>query len=135
MINFHKSCIFFSPNCPSQNRAQVSSILGLHHPLDHGRYIGLPFLIGQNKKQVFSFLKYRVWKRVRSWNRKFLSRAGKKILLKLVARAIPSYVMSIFAILVSLGEELERMMNSFWWDSNGHQEENSLVIMAKDVSE
>ncbi|KAJ9184739.1 hypothetical protein P3X46_004435 [Hevea brasiliensis] len=81
---------------------------------------GLPFLIGKNKKQVFAYLKERVWKRICSWKGRFLSRASKEILLKSKAQSIPSYCMSVFGIPISLCEELQRMMNSFRWGSNGN---------------
>ena len=35
--------------------------------------------------------------------------------MKTVAQAVPTYYMSSFLIPISLCEELERMMNSFWW--------------------
>lgn len=38
-------------------------------------------------------------------------------MLKFVAQAIPAYCMSIYLMPHSLTEELERMMNSFWWGS------------------
>lgn len=81
-INFYKSDIFFSSNCPNNNRENISLLLGVHNSLDYGRYLGLPSLVGRNKRRAFSFLKDRLWKGVCSWNGKFLSRAGKKILPK-----------------------------------------------------
>lgn len=87
--------------------------MGVSQALDHGHYLGLPSLISRSKKCVFSFLNDRLLRRVSCWNSKFLSQDGKEILLKSVAQAIPSYVMSVFALLISLCEELERMMNSF----------------------
>ena len=46
-------------------------------------------------------------------------RTGKEVLLKTVVQAIPLYVMSIFLIPLNFCVELERMVNSFWWGTNG----------------
>ncbi|XXG86094.1 hypothetical protein AAC387_Pa11g1057 [Persea americana] len=44
-----------------------------------------------------------------------LSRAGKEILLKTVAQAMPNYAMNVYLLPLDLCRELEIMMNSFWW--------------------
>ncbi|KAJ9170370.1 hypothetical protein P3X46_018482, partial [Hevea brasiliensis] len=92
-------------------RDEVSNIIGVLLPFDHGWYLGLPSLFGKNKTQVFSYLRERLWKRISSWKGKFLLRVGKEILL------------NVFAIPISLWEELQKMINSFWWGSNwsGHR--------------
>lgn len=64
----------------------------------HQCYLGLPTFIGRNKFNAFRVIKERVWKRVQGWGERFLSRAGKKILIKGVAQAIPCYTMSIFSV-------------------------------------
>lgn len=46
-----------------------------------------------------------------------LSQAGKEILLKTVAQAMPNYAMNVYLLLLDLCKDLERMINSFWWDS------------------
>lgn len=46
--------------------------------------------------------------RICGWKGKLLSRAGKEILLKLVAQAIPSYYMSVPLLLSSLCEKIQR---------------------------
>lgn len=40
-------------------------------------------------------------------------------MIKLVLQAIPSYVMSTYLLPTSVCEEIEKMMNSYWWGSNG----------------
>lgn len=67
---------------------------------------------------VFNFLKDRIWSKIQGWSAKSLSRAGKAVLLRNVAQAVPSYAMSCFLLPKSLCQELERMMNSFWWGSS-----------------
>lgn len=43
-------------------------------------------------------------------------------MVKFVFQTIPSYCMSTFLLPTSLGEEMERMINSFWWGSNWGQQ-------------
>ena len=78
--------------------------------LNMTRYLGLPSLIGRNKKTVFSYLKSRLWQRIHGWRHKFLSRAGKGVLIQSVGQALPSYVMSSFLLHTSLADELQRML-------------------------
>ena len=42
-----------------------------------------------------------------------LSRAEKEILLKIVAQAMPNYMMNVYLLPLELCKELEIMMNSF----------------------
>lgn len=46
-----------------------------------------------------------------------MSRAGKTILIRNVAQAIPSYCMSYFLLPKTLCQELERKFNNYWWSS------------------
>ena len=91
--------------------------LGVSQDPNTTRYLGLPSLIGHNKKTVFSYLKSRLWQRIHGWRHKFLSRARKGVLIQSVGQALPSYVMSSFLLPTSLADELQRMLNSFWWGS------------------
>ncbi|KAJ9180761.1 hypothetical protein P3X46_008970 [Hevea brasiliensis] len=90
-INFQNLGIFFNTNVPSLVKVNISKLLSVHTPLNHGRFLGLPFLIGENKKQIFSFLKDRLWCKLQGWKSMFLSRARKEFLLKVVAQAILDY--------------------------------------------
>lgn len=63
---------------------------------------------------VFGYLKYRASKRIQGWYKKPISRAGKTILIKNVAQAIPAYGMSCFLLPKSLFQELEVIFNKYW---------------------
>lgn len=82
-----------------------------------GYYLGLPSLIGRNKKDILKFIKDKIVKRVQSWSHKFLSRAGREILLKNVIQAIPTFAMSVFMLPRELVKDIERVLNAFWWGS------------------
>ncbi|XP_060962076.1 uncharacterized protein LOC133032219 [Cannabis sativa] len=56
--------------------------------------------------------------RVNSWDGKFLSRAGKEILLKTVIQSLPTYAMSVFLIPLGICEDIEKLMASFWWKTS-----------------
>jgi hypothetical protein len=44
-----------------------------------------------------------------------MSLDAKEILIKLVAQAIPTYVMGIFKLRTTMCEEMEQMIRYFWW--------------------
>ena len=68
-----------------------------------------------DKKRTFEYLKERVWKRIQGWKEKLLSKAGKGVLIKAIAQAIPSYAMSCFDLTKSLCDEISSMISRFWW--------------------
>lgn len=119
-VNYQKSGIFFSANVHKDKQQEVKNILGVSNDLSTGHYLGLPSLVGRSKINVFKFLKDRIWKRVSGWNMKLLSKAGKAVLLKNVASVIPSYSMSCFLIPKKLCQEIERILNGFWWSSSSN---------------
>ena len=47
-----------------------------------------------------------------------LSRSGKEILLKSVVHSMQTYATSVFLLPKSLCEEIQTMMNAFWWTSS-----------------
>ncbi|KAH9768702.1 reverse transcriptase domain-containing protein [Citrus sinensis] len=114
-VNYNKSVVSFSANMDEVSIRQVCGILEVLATSNHGTYLGLPSLIRRKKSAVFAFIKEKVWQRLQGWNQKFLSKAGKEIMLKTVAQAIPNYAMNIYLLPLDLCKELELMMNAFWW--------------------
>ena len=56
-VNLQKFSIFFSSNVEASTKVDSSTVLGVSSPLDTCWYLGLPSLIGKNKRANFGFLK------------------------------------------------------------------------------
>lgn len=118
-INLGKSDVFFSKNVDDDTQYRLTDILGVQLVMGTGKHLGLPSMVGRSKKSTFSFIKDRVWKHISSWGGRSLTKAGKEVLIKSILQSIPSYVMGTYLIPPSVCEELECMMNSYWWGSSG----------------
>lgn len=65
-INFQKYPITFRANTANACKIEIYSLLKVTDVKDHGLYLGLPFIIGRNKRVYFSFIKDRVGQRLQS---------------------------------------------------------------------
>ncbi|CAN1745807.1 LINE-1 retrotransposable element ORF2 protein [Linum perenne] len=64
LINFDKSAIFFSKSTHVMLQDGISHVLGVHVPFDRGKYLGMPSVVGRNKRVAFQYVKDRVWERI-----------------------------------------------------------------------
>ncbi|XP_059436808.1 uncharacterized protein LOC132169875 [Corylus avellana] len=122
-LNRSKTAIFFSRNTSREINEQILVVSGLPSSQRHDTYLGLPALIGKSRIGAFRNIKERVWRRrLQDWKLKFLSQAGKEILLKAVIQAIPTYSMGVFLLPKALCSEINSLMLKFWW---GHHAKDS----------
>ncbi|XP_010419037.1 PREDICTED: uncharacterized protein LOC104704691 [Camelina sativa] len=82
-----------------------------------GTYLGLHEKIHGSKAQDFAFVRDRLHKRVNLWTSKSLSKRGKEVLIKSVAQAIPTYVMSCFLLPKAICSKLTSVIADFWWNN------------------
>jgi len=108
--------IFFSRNTSLSRRAEIINLSRLTEDRRFDTYLGLPALIGKSKNQAFQSIKERVGQKFMNWKVKFLSQAGKEVLLKAVVQAVPMYSMSVFLLPTTLCKDLNRLMQQFWWN-------------------
>uniref|UniRef100_A0A803Q554 RNase H type-1 domain-containing protein n=1 Tax=Cannabis sativa TaxID=3483 RepID=A0A803Q554_CANSA len=121
-VNASKSNIFFTPNSAPQHRDSICNILGMIEASEGSHYLGLPNIIGWNKNTILGFIKNKVITRLNSWHDKFLSRANKEILFKIVVQLLPTYAISVFLIPIGTCQEIEKLMAQFWWKTNASKE-------------
>ncbi|XP_020164172.1 uncharacterized protein [Aegilops tauschii subsp. strangulata] len=97
-INKDKCSLFFSKGCPESIRADIKTILQIPNEQLNEKYLGMPSDVGSSKNGAFKYLKDRLWNKIQGWMEKLLSAAGKEVLIKSVAQAIPVYSMSCFKL-------------------------------------
>ncbi|KAL0011885.1 hypothetical protein SO802_006993 [Lithocarpus litseifolius] len=127
-LNSNKTSLFFSHNTANGVRETIKTMFGAQVIKPHESYLGLPSLVGRSKRNTFAQLKQRVSNKLAGWKEKLLSNAGKEVLIKAVAQAVPSYTMSCFKLLDTLCDELTRMVRQFWWGQV--KEEKKLAWMS-----
>lgn len=115
VINTDKSAVRFSKNTRQQDRMAVMNTLNIRSEAWSDRYLGLPVHVGQSRMATFKYLKDRIWQRLQGWIEKALSKAGKEVLIKACAQAIPIFAMSCFDLTKGLCEEINMMICRYWW--------------------
>lgn len=120
-ISNAKSSIFFSCNTAREEKEIICNTLGFREATEGTTYLGLPNSIGRNKKAVFGYIKNHMQKRMEGWDKTYLSKGGKELLLKTVSQALPTYAMSVFSLPKQLCSDLESLMCKFWWRSSTKQ--------------
>ncbi|GAU35043.1 hypothetical protein TSUD_30090 [Trifolium subterraneum] len=118
LVNYHKSELIFSKKVPQTMKQTIHHILPMAIVDHYSKYLGRPTYIGRSKTQVFNFIQDKIWKKLKGWKENYLSFAGRGTLIKAVAQAIPTYLMSTFIIPKGLCDQMESMMSRFWWGSN-----------------
>ncbi|XP_040372300.1 uncharacterized protein LOC112166037 [Rosa chinensis] len=118
-INYDKSMLYFSPNTHPALIVSITSILRVHSTDNPGSYLGLPTVWGRSKRAALGYVRDAVLRKIQGWKQASLSPAGKEIMIKAVAMALPAYPMSIFKFPKSLCVQINNALAKFWWGTNG----------------
>lgn len=116
-LNVNKSSILFGSKVPPDIKSELKRSLGISKEGGMGVYLGLPEKICGSKKQAFAFIQDRLLNRINSWSGKLLSKGGKEVLIKSVAQALPTYVMSCFLLPLEITRKLTSAISRFWWST------------------
>ena len=120
-INREKMTLFFSKVVAKEKKGEILNFLGVLEIKEYEKYLGLPTVVGRNKKVTLNYIKERVWTKLQDWKEKLLSQARKEVLLKAVVQAIPTFAMSCFKLLVGLCDDIEMQIRKFWWSEHSGQ--------------
>jgi hypothetical protein len=98
MVNVSKLAIFFSTNCEESVKEEVKQIMGIFTEALGEKYLGLPTAVGRSSKEAFEPIPGKIQGLMGGWSEKLLSCATRETLIKSVAQAIPTYLMSCFIL-------------------------------------
>jgi hypothetical protein len=116
-VNMDKSSIHFAKGVQNTLREEIMDTLHVHNVSLSEKYLGMPSDVGISVNGAFKYLRDRVWKKVQGWIEILLSAAGKKVLIKAVAQAIPTFSMSCFRLPRGPCHHLNGLLRNFWWGS------------------
>ena len=71
--------------------------------------------MGKSKVNTFKDLGEKITRRVLGWKEKYISKASREILIKIVAQAIPTYTMRMFKIPKALCNIINSTLAKYWW--------------------
>ncbi|KAL6203064.1 hypothetical protein ACLB2K_026768 [Fragaria x ananassa] len=107
--------ILENPLFSSQLKESITSTLNIPISDKPGIYLGLPTHWGNSKKSALAYICERIKQKLEGWKANVLSQAGREVLIKAVAMAVPAYPMSIFLLPVTLCKALNSDISYFWW--------------------
>lgn len=107
VINKDKSSLFFGSNCTKRMRKKILRITCIQVREGFGKHLGLQADFGQSKKVVFEEVRKNIENRMGGRAERFLSQAGKEVLIKSVAMAMPNHAISSFKLPVGVCKEIE----------------------------
>lgn len=97
-INWHKSVVHYSKNVQPQLQRDIGNILSIQECNHTGRYLDHPFCKFSSKGDAFKGVMEKLMNKLAGWKQQALSMAGRLILLKSVAQAVPNYTMQTFML-------------------------------------
>lgn len=62
-------------------------------------------------------MKDRIKQKLQGWRSKGISKAGKVTLPKATAQSVPNFWVSLLLIPESVCDDIERLMNPYWWEN------------------
>ena len=114
-ISTSKSWVYFSQNVDDDLKGRICGNLNIQATTNLGKYLGFPLKHKNAERNQYNFIVERVINRLARWKSKFLSFAGRTILVKSVMSAMPNHVMQGVALPSHLCEKLDKINRDFLW--------------------
>lgn len=99
-------------------KGAIQQLLGARTMIECERYLELPMASEKSKVNTFMDLQEKIFKRVSRWKEKFISKAGREILIKIAAQAITTYSMSLSKLPKTICDGINSLLAKYWWGQN-----------------
>jgi hypothetical protein len=110
--------VFFSKNSTDDMKLVEKSTLQVHNEALAEKYLDLPTAVGRSTKEAFEHMPTKIKELVGSWSGREASCAGREILLKSKAQAVPTYPMSCFMLPISTCNRMRSTIANYWWGNS-----------------
>lgn len=98
LVNRDKSAVIFSSNCTAEMKGEVRQGLHIENEALAEKYLGLQTAVGRSTTEAFEYMLTRIRGLVGTWSGREASCAGREVLIKSIAQAVPTYSMSCFLL-------------------------------------
>lgn len=118
MYKFREVFASIGKRVPKTIKQQTKDTPGIDNESGMGTCLGIPEDISGSKCKLFEFFKDKLNHRINGWSGRWLTKAGKEILIKVIALALPTYVMSSFLLSLEICDKLASAIARYWWSTN-----------------
>lgn len=108
----------FSGNCDDVVKQVVKTKLEIPTEALGEKYLGLPMAVGKAGDGTFDYVNDRIRGLAQGWSEQLLSCAGREVLIKANAQAVPTYPMSCFKLPAQVLKKIKSYISNFWWGSS-----------------
>jgi len=115
LVNKQKSTVFFIQNYTAEMKTEVRQVMNIEQEALAEKYLGLPTALGRSASEAFEFMPTRLRNVIGTWSGRAASQAGREVLLKSVALAVPTYSMSCFLLSKTTCRKMKTPIANYWW--------------------
>ena len=113
LVSMDKSRVYFSPNTREDIKDRICFSLGIQATNCLGKYLGMPLKHKGAARSQYNYIAERMLSKLAGWKARFLSFAGRCVLVKSVLTTIPNYVMQGTVLPVHLCEKIDKISRDF----------------------
>jgi hypothetical protein len=128
-VNLSKSVLIAVGNVEEVNL--LADILGCGIDSLPVKYLGLPLGASYNAKHIWDDVIEKVDYRLANWKRRYLSKGERVTLIKSTLANLPTYLLSLFPISVSVAKHIEKLQSNFLRGGLGEEFKFHLVKWEK----